>query len=248
MKRRAFICGGMAAILASRRAPAFCVAMRNGMMRPSAPPTPPLPYDYAVQYIETDGVASYINTGILLTEANLNNLGIDIDFQLVSYGSIVNAQGGSVFGFRISSSGASGLRYALNLNTNANRMNFYLTNPSTGLSTGPALNLNRNTVSISDKMIFNGIDYSYTSTPSTYGDGHRGFCIGKDGDTDAASYQERYYANARFFSCVIRDNGVIVFNGIPVVANGVAGMYDSVSGTVKTNAAATGTITAGPRV
>ncbi len=33
MKRRAFICGGMAAILASRRAPAFCVAMRNGMMR-----------------------------------------------------------------------------------------------------------------------------------------------------------------------------------------------------------------------
>ena len=41
MKRRAFICGGMAAILASRRAPAFCVAMRNGTMRQSAPPPPP---------------------------------------------------------------------------------------------------------------------------------------------------------------------------------------------------------------
>lgn len=53
MKRRAFIGGGIAAILASRRAPSFCLALRNGMMRPSAPPTPPLPYA-EVEYIERD--------------------------------------------------------------------------------------------------------------------------------------------------------------------------------------------------
>lgn len=51
MKRRAFIGGGMAAILASRRAPAFCIALRNGMMRPSAPPTPPWSNPYV-----TDGL------------------------------------------------------------------------------------------------------------------------------------------------------------------------------------------------
>ena len=63
MKRRAFICGGMAAILASRRAPAFCIAMRNGMMRPSAPPTPPLPYDYEVAYIERDCSVPWVDSG-----------------------------------------------------------------------------------------------------------------------------------------------------------------------------------------
>lgn len=49
----------MAAILASRRAPAFCIALRNGMMRQSAPPKPPLPYDAEVEWILSDG-SSYI--------------------------------------------------------------------------------------------------------------------------------------------------------------------------------------------
>lgn len=63
MKRRAFIGGGMAAILAARRAPAFCIAMRNGMSRPSGAPTPPLPYDSEVEYLESTGT-QYIDTGI----------------------------------------------------------------------------------------------------------------------------------------------------------------------------------------
>jgi len=67
VKRRAFICGGMAAILAFRRAPAFCVAMRNGMMRPSAPPTPPLPYDAEVRWLESTGT-QYIDTGLPISQ------------------------------------------------------------------------------------------------------------------------------------------------------------------------------------
>lgn len=63
MKRRAFIFGGMAAILASRRAPALCIAMRNGMTRPSAP-TPPLPYDAEVEYLESTGT-QYIDLGVV---------------------------------------------------------------------------------------------------------------------------------------------------------------------------------------
>ena len=54
----------MAAILASRRAPAFCLALRNGMMmRPSAPPTPPHPYDYAVEYVERDWAVPWLING-----------------------------------------------------------------------------------------------------------------------------------------------------------------------------------------
>ena len=63
MTRRAFIYGGMAAILASRRAPAFCIAMRNGMTRPSGAPTPPLPYDAEVEYLQSTGT-QYIDTGV----------------------------------------------------------------------------------------------------------------------------------------------------------------------------------------
>lgn len=54
-------------------------------------------------------------------------------------------------------------------------------------------------------------------------------------------------SNTRFYSCKIYTNNVLVFDGIPVVdSNGVACMYDSISKTLKYNAAETGTITAGP--
>lgn len=73
MKRRAFICGGMAAILASRRAPAFCIAMRNGMVtRPSAPPTPPVQFisgidNNAVKFNFSSGSGMYDNSAVIDT-------------------------------------------------------------------------------------------------------------------------------------------------------------------------------------
>lgn len=95
MKRRAFI-GGMAAILASRRAPAFCVAMRNGMMRPSAAPTPPLPYDAEVEYLESTGT-QYINTGIpggpdLLFTCRFKRSNVTSSTSKLIYGALTNTR------------------------------------------------------------------------------------------------------------------------------------------------------------
>ena len=59
---------------------------------------------------------------------------------------------------------------------------------------------------------------------------------------------QNYHTQTRFFYFKMYSGADLVFDGIPVVANGLAGLYDSISGTVKTNAAATGTITAGPRI
>ena len=73
-------------------------------------------------------------------------------------------------------------------------------------------------------------------------------CLGTRGSFPASTNPQNFYTQTRFYDFKIYDGDNLVFDGIPVVANGVAGIYDSISGTVKTNAAATGTISAGPRV
>lgn len=238
MKRRTFICGGMAAILASRRAPAFCVAMRNGMMRPSAPPTPPLPYDYAVEYIETDGVASYIDTGItpIYFDTGSGRSVVELTF---SFQSPVNQK--VICGAPFGTIGLSfGFGMFGQISSTVDRITFRSPSLTTGSPLQPADSLIHD-VSLQDgTVVCDGVTYQ---TPAGVASQNpiSSFKMGWAGTSYGVS-------NARFYRCKIYTHNVLVFDGIPVVANGVAGIYDSISGTVKTNAAATGTITAGPRV
>ena len=114
MRRRSFIGGGMAAILASRRAPAFCLALRNGMVRQSAPPTPPLPYDAEVEYLQSDGTA-YINTGIPLFGVAFNSVDFiaETDVSVQDDGSVLQTEG-MVFCFGPSLTQRAGLSLITN--------------------------------------------------------------------------------------------------------------------------------------
>ena len=239
MKRRAFICGGMAAILASRRAPAFCVAMRNGMMRPSAPPTPPLPYDYAVEYIETDGVASYIDTGITPVMATCN---VSTKFQVLSVAnpSQTSMVGNFVFGAALS---AGGLSNRMAIVCQPPNGVFRSQTPSTASNFPPYDNAIHDVSLSIAGLVFDGVQYAVLQSTSVCGQ----MCLGTRGTIPASSNPQNSYTQTRFYDFKIYDGDNLVCDGIPVVANGVAGLYDSISGTVKTNAAATGTITAGPR-
>lgn len=204
-------------------------------------PTPPLPYDYAVQYIETDGVASYIDTGI----SSSYTFSWYLDFKLESIAESARGVNGGICGARTDGPLLSGRRFQLMQLTTNNL--FVFGSPSTSTLSGPQLDTNRHSAESSlNGIYFDGVQLDISSVPQTLPSEH--FCVGKDGAKDPTANVQRTYANVRIYSCVLRDNGAVVFNGIPVVANGVAGLYDSISGTVKTNAVASGTITAGPRV
>ena len=73
------------------------------------------------------------------------------------------------------------------------------------------------------------------------------FGVGIAWKSDGSVYSVGHVKCAKFQ--IFDGEGNCKFNGIPVVdRNGVACMYDYISKTLKYNAAATGTITAGPRV
>ena len=206
---------------------------------------PPLPYDYAVEYIETDGLGAYINTGIVPVRGNSD---VAVSFNYVSWNtSWVAASNNTAFGARGGTLTAS---RAFELSTHVGGGVFRTSNPTATISEfSVPLDHNIHDISLSYSGItFDGIGYSNSSSTLTQPVGD--FCLGSSGTLSVtpSSNTERYFGNVRFYSCKIYTNGALLFDGIPVVANGVAGMYDSISGTVKTNAAATGTITAGPRV
>ena len=72
------------------------------------------------------------------------------------------------------------------------------------------------------------------------------FCGGWQSNADPTLTQ---FAKWRLYNWQFRDNGVLVFNGIPAKRNsdGELGIYDTVSGTFKINAG-TGTFIAGPEL
>jgi hypothetical protein len=201
-------------------------------------PTPPLPYDYAVEYIETDGVASYIDTGItpILVDTGSGRSVVELSFAAQSLSHQKTICGASF--------DTSGVAFAFGLycriTSSTNRIAFRCPNMVADSPIQPADSLVHD-VSLADgTVVCDGVTYQpavgvATQNPTS------SFKMGWGGTSYGVS-------NARFYRCKIYTNNVLVFDGIPVVANGVAGIYDSISGTVKTNAAASGTITAGPRV
>lgn len=199
---------------------------------------PPLPYDYAVEYIETDGVASFIDTGItpIFVDTGSGRSVVELSFAaqtLANQKAICGASfgpSGSAFSFGMYSQ----------ITSSISRISFRGPNLLANSPIRPA-DSRVHDVSLEDgTVVCDGVTYQPAAGAATQNP-TSSFKMGWGG----TSYG---FSNARFYRCKIYTSNVLVFDGIPVVANGLAGLYDSISGTVKTNAAATGTITAGPRV
>lgn len=208
-------------------------------------PTPPLPYDYAVEYIETDGVASYIDTGITpLISASEVETKVEAKFQVISvaFPSLPNAQGNSIFG---AAQAESTLRIRMMLYARPGTGYFMTANPPMASEPYPTYDNNVHEVSYSRSLlIFDGVQHAMSRISTTCGV----MCLGTRGAFPSSTNPQNYYTQTRFYYFKMYSGTDLVFDGIPVVSNGEAGLYDSISGTFKGNAAATGTITAGPRV
>ena len=216
----------------------FRPAARQFFARRGAP-APPLPYDYAVEYIETDGVASYIDTGV---QPDWLNSKIRLTFRYVSWNTSFTITGANT---------VCGAAYGSTNSSTAFRIGSYIAYNEFRLhyptADGAELDTENHDVEMAyDHVTWDGIPLTLGSFSASPTPGQ--FCLGSRGSIATISSPQRWFSNARFYSCKIYTNNALVFDGIPVIANGVAGLYDSISGTVKTNAAATGTITAGPRV
>lgn len=214
----------------------FRPAARQFFERRGAP-TPPLPYDYAVEYIETDGVAAYIDTGItpIIVDTGSGRSVVELSFAAQSLANQKTICGASFGTLGISLS----FGIYCQISTTVNRFTFRFPNLTTDSPIQPADSRVHDVVLEDGTVVCDGATYQ-SSSSSAAQNPTSSFKIGWGGTPYGVS-------NARFYRCKIYTNNVLVFDGIPVVANGLAGLYDSVSGTVKTNAAATGTITAGPR-
>lgn len=207
----------------------------------SGTPTPPLPYDYAVEYVETDGVASYINTGIT---PNLSTYKVECGFQVISVNlpSLTSLIGNNIFGAAYS---ANAFLQRMSFVAQTANSVFKTQAPNISSSSFPAYDNNKHNTEFSNSgLIFDGTLYTVSASSQACGE----MCLGTRGAFPASTHPQNFYTQTRFYDFKIYDGDNLVFDGIPVVSNGLAGLYDSISGTVKTNAAATGTITAGPRV
>ena len=205
-----------------------------------------MPYDYVVEYIETDGVASYIDTGIV-TDVSSE---VKVCFKVISvpYQSSGNAYAqNAICGARENTSPSGGARF--NLGVNTLQLKFGFLRPAlTNQEIAPQYDNDIHVVEMKDSLIkFDGQEFLSEHLDETEGFTHD-FCLGKSGVIDPNN-ASRYYSQTRFYSCSISSGGKRVFDGIPVVdSNGVACMYDYISKTLKYNAAETGTITAGPQI
>lgn len=201
-----------------------------------------MPYDYAVEYIETDGVASYIDTGITPLVSTVTTMSVQVIS--VPNTSSTNLLYNPLFG---ASNGSSTLNggFSVVAQTGAGYFRTSVPNMPSG-STSPNYDTNIHEISLGSEIFdFDGVHIGTGTISSTKVFGV--FCLGSRGAQQLQTNPQYGFTNTRFYSCKIYTNNVLVFDGIPVVANGLAGLYDSISGTVKTNAAETGTITAGPR-
>lgn len=194
-----------------------------------------LPY-YEVQWIETDGVASYINTGI----KSSYDMKIVLDFQTMTLPTDVHS---ALCGARYDETLASGRRFAILVSQRYET--FYAARPTVGASSGFPFDTQRHVVTLDmGYMILDGVSKETTVQPT---DGfNEDFTIGKDGVMDAATSPSRCYGDARFYSVKIYKNNVLVFDGIPVKVGSNGCMYDNISKVVLSNAGS-GVITPGPK-
>ena len=203
-------------------------------------------YDAELKWIETDGEASYINTGITSSA----DFSLEIDCQLMGIHNTQSRPNCTLFGARGYYGFTNGFRFSY-MYLNASEKNImWFRVPSTSNSEGPTNDYGRHVVRGSATTIsIDNVSVPVTSEVTTetpyLGED---FCIGRDGNIDVVEDQRlKTYANARFYSIKLYKNNVLVFDGIPVRIGTEGCLYDKVSKTILHNAGS-GTIIPGPPV
>lgn len=204
---------------------------------------PPLPYDARVLYIETDGLGAYIDTGVTPTYQSIIESTIQsIDVPLLDNTALVS---NPLFGAASSSSPVIGMNLAL-IAQPGNGV-FKPTQPNMLASaTPPSYDKNMHDIRLGSGIFdFDGISIGANTISTSRVIGV--FCLGSRGSFPTSTSPQYGYTNTRFYSCKIYTGGVLVFDGIPVRKDGVAYIYDRVSGRLCGNAGASGTsVTYGP--
>lgn len=205
-----------------------------------------LPYDAELKWIETDGEASYINTGITSSA----DFSLEIDCQLMGIHNIQSQPNCTLFGARGTTGFTTGFRFSYMYVNASGKSLMWFRVPSTSNSEGPANDYERHVVRVTPTTIsIDNVSVPVTSEVTTE-TSYLGedFCIGRDGNMDVTEAQRlKTYANARFYSVKLYKNNVLVFDGIPVRVGTEGAIYDRVSKTVLHNAGS-GTIIPGPPV
>lgn len=191
-------------------------------------PTPPLPYDAEVQYLESDG-ASYINTG-----AYLNTSNFEIGYEQVGVGTEKHWG----YGHQGVASGAWVTVMhdiaCFGQITNNVTISPYLTSGNNILKyTQSGITVNGTT--LSKNLSLSGRDNLNTFAVPIFG--------WYDFDSRGIQYSQNYQLKSFY----IKNNGTLVVDMIPVRKNGVGYMYDRVSGQLFGNAG-TGSFIIGPDV
>ena len=192
------------------------------------------PYDSDVEYIETDGVASYINTGITPVLATYR---VSTKFQVlsVSYPALTSLLGNNIFG---AASGASPINQRMSFVAQPEKSVFRVQTPSNSSAPYPAYDNNVHEVSYgSSGLVFDGVSYAVTASTSTCGP----ICLGTRGAYPAQLNPQNFYTQTRFYDFKIYDGDNLVFDGIPVrftneLGQSEGAMYDRVSGALFRNA------------
>ena len=211
--------------------------MLNGMqVWKKADPGPA--YDYEVEYVETDGVASYIDLGIVPDA--LASYEIDFTYVGGNYtgtGTMMNCAYGCATGRSVASAA-----HVLYFRQSDGFLKF--AKPTSSLFT----------------EVVPGVRFKVSVSAAT--DGKSSISVGDHVETVTnnytagttmkfgCSYTESpdFYATARFYGAKFWKSGVLVRDLVPVVKDGEAGLYDKVEGKFYGNASGSGSITAGPKV
>lgn len=193
----------------------------------------PRPYAYKVQYIETDGVASYIDTGVT---ADGFDFKLKFNFAFVGDTDTV---------------GGTNVMYLLNKGwTVVSCLSNGVIVPASGFT----FDTTGNVFYECEVQWFIGDKYAKvdgttlaTSSTTTVFDPNKNFVIGANTNSSSGIKSVGHVKCAKFQ--IFDNDGNCKFNGIPVVdRNGVSCMYDYISKTLKYNAASSGMITAGPPI
>ena len=202
----------------------------------------PLPYDAEVEYVETDGLGAYIDTGITpsfdtsVVSLSFRYVTWNQSYELSGYNTICGASPDTTLTKRYYSVGS----YVTN-------QVFVSVRPTMSDGDRPALDTDIHDIKmLSSEILWDGVVKPSIAAAATFPPGV--FCLGSRGtDAVAPTHPEYWFGNVRFYACKIHTGDVLVFDGIPVRKDGVAYMYDQVSGNLLGNAGASGTsVTYGP--
>ena len=236
--RRDFVRGltGIGAIVATGHAPAIvrsALAARGTML--GGEKKEDVPYDAEVDFIETDGVGSYIDTGVFPVLVSDEYSVVSVEFAFRSWRpDNTNFICGARHGTTATATSFGIAAYA----SSANKI--YLFKPTISASSPlNPIDTVRHKVSMRNGFAeIDGEDISVSRDSNTSHNATSGFCLGTSGAPSMHPSGVAQFGNARFYSCKIVTGGVTVFDGRPVRKDGHGYIYDSISGSLLGNAGA----------